>query len=170
MDRIFVIAGDQHQASHWIKNHMDTRVRAGINPVSKSDYVYVASPEYLRGVRDPHGVFIGTWRKRKDIVEIVEALFMACTHVNRGLQRIRDEVRLKSKKPTPKLHPTSGGWSIAVDEAAGLLAQEIDRQVLQQASQQTISYDQMLPSMIQAIQELNKRTQELENARDLAKP
>lgn len=39
----------------------------------------VHSPDQLRGMRDPTGIFVGTWRERKDIFEILNALLVQMT-------------------------------------------------------------------------------------------
>jgi hypothetical protein len=99
--KIYVIAGNKEQANSWIKSNLDKRMKSGETTLSWSDYVYLDSPLKLRGVQDPRGVFIGTWRDRPDIEELVDALFIACIHVNRALERVRSEIKLKSIRPTP---------------------------------------------------------------------
>ncbi len=88
----FVIAGTNHEANDWIRRDMEKRHISGITTLSRSEYVYVADPIVLRGFRDPHGVFIGTWRERKDIKLVVETLFLQCVHINPQLEMIRREV------------------------------------------------------------------------------
>lgn len=132
MSKIFVIAGTREQANQWIKSNLEKRSKSGVTTLSWSDYVIVNDPVKVRGYSDPHGVFIGTWRDRPDIEEIVEHLFLSCVHINRDLERIRQEVRLKSKKPTPKLQPVKGGWvngEMAIMVAAERMAKEIDNLV-----------------------------------------
>jgi len=41
-----------------------------------SNYIIVHSPDQLRGMRDPKGIFIGTWRERTDIFEILNRLLV----------------------------------------------------------------------------------------------
>jgi hypothetical protein len=131
MSKIFVIAGTSHEANYWIINHLGKRFPSNTS-ASMSDYVYVSSPDKLKGIRDPHGVFVGNWLGRPDILEIVEALMLASVHVNPALGKIYKD--LKSKvRPTPKqppLHKVAGGYAIAVQDAAELLAREIDNEVL----------------------------------------
>lgn len=166
MSKIFVIAGTREQANQWIKSNLEKRSKSGVTTLSWSDYVIVNDPVKVRGYSDPHGVFIGTWRDRPDIEEIVEHLFMSSIHINRDLERIRQEVRLKSKKPTPKLKQVSGGWineEMIISSAAKQLANEIDQQVINQLSMQTVSHEQLIPSMIRAIQDLKKELEGLKN-------
>lgn len=42
-----------------------------------SDYVSVSDANKLRGVRDPNGVLIGSWKMRADILEVLEVLSFA---------------------------------------------------------------------------------------------
>ena len=42
-------------------------------------YQYVANPDMVRGLRDPHGIFIGSFRQRRDIKQIVQNLILAST-------------------------------------------------------------------------------------------
>ncbi len=135
MSKIFVIAGTAHEANYWIINHLGKRYPSNTS-ASMSDYVYVSSPNSLKGVRDPHGVFVGNWLGRPDIFEIVEALMLASVHVNPALGKIYDDLKPKVR-PTPKLKPVNGGWintSIAVQIAAQELAKEIDNHIVQELS------------------------------------
>lgn len=156
----YVIAGNQKQALDWIKQDTYKRHSAGITDASMSDYVVVANVDRLRGVTDPHGVFIGTWRERDDVLEIVEALFMACHLVNRDLQCVRDEIRAKRIKPTPKKF--HAGYTIAEEELSGILAQEIQKSIDEEIvsmikpapSGYSVSYEQLVPTLIKAIEEI----------------
>ncbi len=135
MSKIFVVAGTAHEANYWIINHLGKRYPSNTS-ASMSDYVYVSSPNSLKGVRDPHGVFVGNWLGRPDIFEIVEALMLASVHVNPALGKIYDDLKPKVR-PTPKLKPVNGGWintSIAVQIAAQELAKEIDNHIVQELS------------------------------------
>lgn len=69
MSKIFVIAGNYEQATHWMKQNIKKRIAAGETTVSYSDYAVRANVDTLRGVANPHGVFVGTWRERKDLDE-----------------------------------------------------------------------------------------------------
>jgi hypothetical protein len=122
--------------------------------------VIVHGSDVLRGRGDPHGVFVGTWRERGDIEEIVEILTYNATKINgrasAGLEKIRKEIDLKSRRPTPKTIQSS------INEAAKRMADEIDREVLQQ-SMANVPYETLVPSLIKAIQELNDKVKQLES-------
>jgi hypothetical protein len=90
--KIYVIAGDRRQADIWIKSNLEKRRISGETTLSWSDYVVVTNPDRIMGVRDPHGVFIGTWRERKDIIDIMEFL-LARSSNNTRLQEIYKELR-----------------------------------------------------------------------------
>lgn len=134
MSRIFVIAGNRQQADQWIKNDLEKRKNSGVTTLSWSDYVVVSDASRVRGVSDPRGVFIGTWRDRVDIKDVVEALLTQSVHVNPTLGKIWGEVKDRVK-PTPKLKPVAGGWineEMALQIAADNMAKEIDRLVMEE--------------------------------------
>jgi hypothetical protein len=127
MSKIFVIAGSHFQATEWIKKDLPKHTDRVL-----TDYVYVSTASDLRGYSNPHGMFIGTWKDRHDIREIVEALMVQTDLPMPVLREIWGEVKDKVK-PTPKqppLHKVSGGWAVAVDDAALMLANAIDDEVL----------------------------------------
>jgi hypothetical protein len=129
--KTFVVAGTYHEANYWIINDLGKKYPTNTS-LTMSHYVYVSKADDLRGVRDPHGVFVGNWLGRPDILEIVEALMMASVHVNPALGKIYKDVKSKVR-PTPKLKPVSGGWineQAAIDHAGMLMAQAIDAEVL----------------------------------------
>lgn len=94
MSKTYVIAGNREQAEDWITSKIASIISNSQNLmyVARSNFIYVDSPLKLWGIQDPHGVFIGTWRERKDIKLVVETLFQRCIHVNRQLEMIRREV------------------------------------------------------------------------------
>ena len=127
MSKIFVIAGTREEANEWIKGNLTKRQNAGETTLSWSDYVIVNDPLKLRGTRDPHGVFVGNWLGRPDILEIVEDLMIASSHVNPALGKIYKDLK-PMVRPTPKVRTVQD----AIDDAAKRMAEEIDREVIQQ--------------------------------------
>ena len=75
--KYYVIAGNAIQAKEFIKRKSLEMWNKGDTFISLSHFVYVADVTTLRGVSDPHGFFIGTWRERKDIIEILYQLLIA---------------------------------------------------------------------------------------------
>lgn len=69
--KTFVIAGNWNEFNYY-----------GRDKVLDKHYVYVSSPDTLRGHQDVHGVFIGTWRERSDIVEILDAVITRTTNTD----------------------------------------------------------------------------------------
>lgn len=119
--KTFVVAGTAHEANYWIIQDLGKRYPSNTS-LSMSDYVYVSSPDSLRGIQDPHGVFVGNWLGRPDIFEIVQALMMASIHVNPALGRIYNQVK-------PKIQPAKT-YTMILDEAAEMLSKSIDAEVL----------------------------------------
>ena len=85
---IYVIAGTEPQAYEWINRKLEERIRNGEFPNQIDDYKYVHSPDILRGIRNPHGIFLGTWRDRRDIKEIVQMLMVCSDGTNQALKDI----------------------------------------------------------------------------------
>jgi hypothetical protein len=86
MTKIYVIAGNHNEAYAWINRKIAERISQGETLNKIGDYVYVDSPNRLRGLANPSGVFIGTWRDRPDILEIVECL----VHHSNNSDRLRE--------------------------------------------------------------------------------
>jgi hypothetical protein len=132
MSKIFVIAGTKQEADYWIINDLGKKYPTNTS-MSMSDYVYVDSVTRIKGYSNPHGVFVGNWLGRPDILEIVEGLMIASTHVNPALGKIYSDLKPKVK-PTPKIKVVGkNAWineNILIQDAADLLAKSIDEQVL----------------------------------------
>ena len=62
----YVVAGTYAQYGAWLQ-------RKGHNP---QHYVYVSSVDVIRGLSTIHGLYIGTWKERKDIEEIKTSIEM----------------------------------------------------------------------------------------------
>lgn len=112
---IFVIAGTDAQAYYWINKKIEERIRNGETVSKISEYKYVHNANVLRGIKHPKGVFIGTWRQRKDIKEIIEALLHSTMGVNETISKLYQEFRKQSP---------------AVAVASKALSDEIDKEVL----------------------------------------
>jgi hypothetical protein len=76
--KTLVVAGTHHEANYWIIQDLGKKYPFNLS-LSMSDYIIVHSPDQLRGKRDPSGIFIGTWRERKDIFEILNMLLVNMT-------------------------------------------------------------------------------------------
>jgi len=67
MSKIYVIAGNNHQANQWIRTHIQSRAEKGETTLSLSEYCIVNGETNLFGVANPSGYFVGTWKQRKDL-------------------------------------------------------------------------------------------------------
>jgi len=92
MSKTFVIAGTSSEAQAWIAKNYQERVAIGDKQASTRDYVYVANANNIRGHQNPHGVFVGNWLGRLDILEIVQELMLRSTHANAALGKIYKSV------------------------------------------------------------------------------
>lgn len=127
-NKIYVVAGDLNQFRLYErKKHFEAEA-AEIPPLLKDEYYYVAAAQSLRGIHKPSGVFIGTWKDRLDIVEILETLCMAWLAQNQTLNRIRLETT-GPKKPTPKIQGKTA-TQVYIDEAAAMMAKQIDSELI----------------------------------------
>jgi len=62
----YIIAGNIDQYRNWAADKM-----------SVNHFLYVSGPDMIRGIENPHGIFIGTWYERKDIYDILLNLLTA---------------------------------------------------------------------------------------------
>ena len=76
--KTLVVAGTQHEANYWIIQDLGKKYPSNTS-LSMSDYIIVHSPDQLRGMRDPKGIFIGTWKQREDIFELLNRLLVIMT-------------------------------------------------------------------------------------------
>ena len=83
---IYVIAGNEPEAYEYINRKLQERISNGDTKID--DYKYVHDALVLRGIENPHGVFIGTWRQRKDIRDIVSILMTSTRAKNDALNGI----------------------------------------------------------------------------------
>jgi len=74
IERYFIVAGNHSEYKDWLSQN---RSRFPDNNIS--DFIYVQSSIVLRGYANPHGFFIGTFRYRADLHEIVQTIIM-CSH------------------------------------------------------------------------------------------
>jgi hypothetical protein len=73
--KIFVICGTRTEYMEFVTKkskeltEMDPNVFFNFH-----DFVYVSGPEIIKGYRNPQGYFCGTWRERKDILDIIQII------------------------------------------------------------------------------------------------
>lgn len=73
--KTLVIAGNAHEANYWIINDLGKKYPT-VSTHRMSDYVLVRTADDIRGMKDPKGIFIGTWKQREDIFEILNMLLV----------------------------------------------------------------------------------------------
>jgi hypothetical protein len=73
-NKYYVIAGSHEEYKAFILRKAMEMTIDGNTSISLSDFVYVRGPETLRGLRNPHGFFVGTWQKKSDIKDILITL------------------------------------------------------------------------------------------------
>lgn len=69
-DKIYVIAGNRIEYDMFIRRKSQQLWREGNTPISLSDFVFVHNRNQLRGRRNVHGYFVGTYYQRSDFQEL----------------------------------------------------------------------------------------------------
>jgi hypothetical protein len=89
-DKIYVIPGTHTEGAMYAKEQCQLRWNSGDTSACLSDYVVVeyGRVDKLRGVRNPHGMFVGTWREREDLHDICIQLNLSHDHQNAAIQKI----------------------------------------------------------------------------------
>jgi hypothetical protein len=75
-EKMFIVAGTRQEYEHFIRKKADELAKTGY-PISLSHFAFVSSPDVLRGHREVHGWFCGTYRQLRDIKEIVFRIRLA---------------------------------------------------------------------------------------------
>ena len=76
--KTLVIAGNANEAKYWIIQDLGKKYPSNTS-LNMSDYVIINSPDQLRGMKDPTGIFVGTWKQRTDIFELLNMLLVQMT-------------------------------------------------------------------------------------------
>lgn len=87
--KTLVIAGNNYEANHWIITDLGKRYPSNTS-LSLSDYISVKHVDQIRGMRDPTGIFVGTWRERPDIFELLNMMLVIMTPENAAHKIIMD--------------------------------------------------------------------------------
>lgn len=69
-EKIYVIAGNHQEYENFSRRKVFELYNKGDTSISLSNFVYVSGPTKLRGLRNIHGYFIGTFTQRSDIEEL----------------------------------------------------------------------------------------------------
>lgn len=76
--KTLVIAGNANEAKYWIIQDLGKKYPSNTS-LNMSDYIIVSNPDQLRGMKDPTGIFVGTWKQRPDIFELLNMLLVQMT-------------------------------------------------------------------------------------------
>ena len=92
--RYFIVAGTHVEYKDWVMSNVFRFPQA-------TDFMWVHGSVVFRGYANPHGFFIGTFRSRADLYEIVSTIII-CSH-NMTKQTKSDLIYrvLLSKQITP---------------------------------------------------------------------
>ena len=69
INKYFIVAGTQQEFRTWVQLN---RGRFAYNTLS--DFIYVDRPMAFLGYANPHGFFVGSYRQRHDLFEIVQTI------------------------------------------------------------------------------------------------
>ena len=131
--KTYVIAGTYLEAKAWIAKNYQERVAIGDQQASTNDYVYVVHADELRGIQNPHGIFVGNWLGRPDILEIVQQLMMCSTAPNAALGKIYKQLTGKPSpvRPTPIVPGKSNlTYQQLINDLSEDLSKHIDNEVM----------------------------------------
>lgn len=117
MTRVYIVAGNRSEADNYIRMRSVT--------ANRNLYYYVAGPDYLRGIVNPHGVFIGSWQYRKDIGDIIYQMIISSSTPNPMLEKLYRELPVR-----PQAKTAMQVMQEAQDIAAKKIAEEMDRELL----------------------------------------
>lgn len=92
--KTFVVAGTHEQAQNWIRKNITDVANNYGEWRSFGDYVIVNSEVNLKGFSNPHGVFVGSWRERKDLKPLLLQLHMQSNPANPKILDLMREVGL----------------------------------------------------------------------------
>jgi len=74
MNKIYVVAGNYDQYRMYVRRKIQELYNQGNTSISMSDFVHVHNADSLRGLQNIHGFFVGTYRERSDLQEIIQTL------------------------------------------------------------------------------------------------
>lgn len=93
-DKYFVISGNHYQYLDFVKKKVSEGWPNNTS-LSMSNFIYVDDVSKLKGYSSPHGYFVGSWREREDIRDIVQQLWIAhrdSSQISLGLLDIVSEI------------------------------------------------------------------------------
>lgn len=70
-NKYFIVAGTHQEFRTWLQLN---RRRFAYNNIN--DFIYVDRPMVFLGYANPHGFFVGSFRQRPDLLEIVQTIII----------------------------------------------------------------------------------------------
>ena len=67
-EKYYVISGTYDEFKHFVSHKIQNF------DMQPNQFVWVGSTTAIRGIRNPHGWFVGSWRDRSNIYEIIHEL------------------------------------------------------------------------------------------------
>ena len=110
-EKIFIVAGNYAEYKDWVQKNM-MRLYSENNSISLSNFVYVDSIDRLRGRKEVHGFFVGSYANRTDFEKIKDYIDLV-NFLNKTIQNDLadpDDVKTVVKK-------INGGYQLS-DNAA----------------------------------------------------
>jgi hypothetical protein len=75
-DKLFVICGNRSEYMTFVHKKVNELLQCGQTSITFSHFVYVDSADNLSGYSNPKGWFVGSWREKKGINEIMVQLLL----------------------------------------------------------------------------------------------
>lgn len=72
-DKIYIVSGTYEEYKNWVRKNID-RLYKENNSLSLSNFIFVSNADMLRGHREVHGYYTGSYKNRPDIEEIRESI------------------------------------------------------------------------------------------------
>lgn len=122
--KMLIIAGNDSEAMRWIKEDISANGDNGLWR-SISDYIIVHRPQQIKGLHNPTGRFVGNWRSRSDLLEIIQSLIAASSPANPALINLFNSINSE-----PIKYQGLKTMQVILDELSEDLAKQIDSEVL----------------------------------------
>ena len=71
LQRLFIIAGNRAEYYQWVSKNRDRFPYLGL-----LDFIWVSDLTVFRGQTSPHGYFVGTYRQRPDLEELLAGILV----------------------------------------------------------------------------------------------
>lgn len=126
--KTFVIAGTHDEFKHYTRDK-----------VLDKHYVYVSRYESLHGFRDIHGVFIGTWRDRSDIIQILDTLITRTNSIDTIKDLYLQVTSHSINKATKHMHTNPVVQTNLEQIILGKLANQIQKEIYDEILRDSIS-------------------------------